>query len=136
MSDRLHRLLRWPLWSWRNLTVTVVVFLASLGLIGRASSALQVDPPPETQVASGVSATSSLPSATPRMLSPSGLPTTPSVHPEAAPSGTCELTAEAFVQAWVRTSLSADDWLAGMQPYAAEALLAQLALSDPSRVPE
>ena len=37
MSGELGRALRWPLWSWRNLTITAVLMLALLAVVGRAT---------------------------------------------------------------------------------------------------
>ncbi|HEY7721108.1 MAG TPA: hypothetical protein VIB11_04675, partial [Pedococcus sp.] len=37
MSGELGRVLRWPLWSWRNLTITAVALLALLAFVGRAT---------------------------------------------------------------------------------------------------
>ena len=37
MSTTLTRILRWPLWSWRNLTVTGAALLALLAVLGRAT---------------------------------------------------------------------------------------------------
>ena len=45
MADLVQRLLRWPLWSWRNLSITVAIGLISLAVIGRVSAMLRIDEP-------------------------------------------------------------------------------------------
>lgn len=143
MTELLQRLIRWPLWSWRNLTITAVIVLASLAGLGRVSTALQTSPrAPRPAVAP---ATTDTPTPTPAPPSPSvptpsavGLsstePDSQAVSP-GRPVHDCREAASAFTRAWARPNLPQAEWLAGLTPYAAGPLRAQLATSDPARVP-
>lgn len=55
--------------------------------------------------------------------------TLPSDAPDPLP------TATAFATAWVNANVSAEEWLAGLEPYATEELIAQLSGVDPVSVP-
>ncbi|WP_347354619.1 hypothetical protein [Intrasporangium sp.] len=140
MTDLITRLLRWPLWSWRNLTITAAVLLAALAGIGRIGAALQPDQAPSastqpaTVMPSAGPAASSPPSPAPA-TSTATPASTPTETVAAQPASDCARAAEAFLRAWARPTLAAPAWLAGLRPYAAASLLADLATTDPSRVP-
>jgi len=55
--------------------------------------------------------------------------TLPSGAPDPLP------TATAFATAWVNSDVSAEEWLAGLEPYATEELIAQLNGVDPVKRP-
>ncbi len=139
MSNRLHRLIEWPLWSWKHLTISVVVLLAALALVGKATNALSAKENP-TSVA--VPVATSTPPREQAPTSPSATTTTAPV-PQVSDSSTyaaavgapCQRIAASFMNAWVRSSLPTADWLSGMRPYASSALMTQLQGTDPARVP-
>lgn len=148
MPSRLHRLLEWPLWSWRHLSISVAALLVALALVGKATSYLE--PPSVRPVAApGVmtpsnSSTPKQPSdvATSAPTANRGSTTTasrgvPSGAPVVRPStgGSCEAVASAFMSNWVKTSLSPATWLDGLRPYAVPKLIDQLSRTDPSSVP-
>lgn len=131
------RALRWPLWSWRNLTITAVAVLVVMAALGRITAA------PQTSVAATV------PLATPGVSSPS-TPTVPatdppttSALPSTSPSDSTPsvdahspvASAAAFAAAWVHTTLGQATWLAGMRPWSTASLLASLKGTDPRQVP-
>ena len=135
MSDRPYRLVEWPLWSWRNLAISVTCLLLVVAVIGRVSSALGQSPTP-----TGASPATVLPSPSAASSSmtegPSATPSVP-VEDPGSPGvvGSCVDMATRFVTAWTRTDQPATTWLEGLRPWAAPAFLAQLERSDPGRVP-
>lgn len=130
------RALRWPLWSWRNLTITAVAVLVVMAALGRITA-------PQSSVAATV------PAATPGVSSPS----TPAVPATDSPSTTASqsvspgdstasvdprspvASAAAFAAAWVHTTAGQATWLAGMRPWSTASLLASLKGTDPRQVP-
>lgn len=140
MSSRLQRLIEWPLWSWRHLTVSVAALLVVLALVGKATNFLTPRSAPAPAAATPVAEQPS-----PSLVGPS---TTTTPMPRAATTGTgapastgdaknqpCQDVAAAFMNAWVRTGLPPAQWLAGMRRYAVPELIAQLSHTDPTRVP-
>lgn len=141
MSGELGRALRWPLWSWRNLGVTVVLTLALLAVVGRATdgqaSALPATTPTTlttTTVATGPArpAPTTAP-ATPTQTATYTKPMQPSAG--AAPAGSATAVAAAFVRAWSSKGTSKDGWHAAMKPWATPGLIRSLASTDPAQVP-
>lgn len=137
MSDRLQHMLRWPLWSWRNLTITTVGLLAVLAVIGRASTTFgspEATPTP-TSAASSTPApvVDPIPQApTPAATSSGGS----SSHTATGPvdGEGCEVTAERFARAWAEPE-AGRRWLPGVAPFATPALVEQLKSVDPAHVP-
>lgn len=136
MSDRLHRLLRWPLWSWRNLTVSALGLILLLAAVGRVSAALSPSPVGTTTTRSATTSTATTPSApTPVSSSPATRTTVATAQaPQTVANGSCEQTAADFLRAWARPTAK-QQWLPGMQPYATQELLDQLRTTDASSVP-
>lgn len=140
MTSRLQRLIEWPLWSWRHLSVSVAALLVVLALVGKTSSFLAPRPSPSPSAAASPVA----PQPSPSLV---GTPT-PAPTPKATAAGTgdpasagsvsnkpCEQVAAAFMNAWVRTGLPPAEWLEGMRPYARPELISSLSHTDPARVP-
>lgn len=137
MSGELGRALRWPLWSWRNLTITAVLMLALLAVVGRATDG-QASPRPAAAPAT-TSPSASIQGTTP--ASPSPRPTT-TTGSTSAPSASGPVTkqsatavASAFVRAWSSDGPSRDAWYAAMERWASPELLRSLASTDPAQVP-
>ena len=141
MGDGLQRLIQWPLWSWRRLTLTFAGLLLLLALVGRVSSAMGPAPEPAEGQVSMKPVASGTSSALPTSVELSAPVAVASVTTSTAPTagrrdgGSCALAATRFVEAWVQTSLPAPEWLTGMRATVTPSFLAQLATSDPSRVP-
>ena len=150
---RLDRALRWPLWCWRNLVVTLVVLLVLLGVAGRVSASLAPaggadggparpaavrDVPARTAPAAGGVPTTAVrpPSSGPRSPGPrSPGPEAPGRTAPAGPGQSVTRVAEAFARAWSRSSLRPSPWLSGVRPWVTPALASGLAETDPSRIP-
>ena len=144
---RLDRALRWPLWCWRNLAVTLVVLLVLLGAAGRVSASRT----PAGASAGGADQQPLRPAAArdvPEWTTPGtdGVPTTP-LRPApvrrtpagptapAGPGQSVTRVAEAFARAWSRSSLSPSPWLRGVRPWVTPTLAKGLSETDPSRIP-
>lgn len=138
MRDQWNNLLRWPLWSWRNLAITAVALLLVLFTMGRVIGPTKSTPP----VAHGPAATAtSTPSTTQDPKSPfSGAPTATDTTAPTAPStpvlhlSVTRLATE-FTQAWSASTRSQREWTHGIQAFVTPALAAGLAQTDPARVP-
>lgn len=135
-----NRAVRWPLWSWRNLTLTAAAALVLLALAGRLTSGVDASaaapaPPPSMSMATGPT----VPSTSPPPGTPTGAPTTlPSAARQAPPSadaGSPVQVAAAFVTAWATTTHGSGPWLAGMKPWATTSLVSSLTGTDPAQVP-
>lgn len=130
------RALRWPLWSWRNLTITAAVVLAVMATLGRLTAS------PRASTAAATTATAATATASPTVPA-TATPTTPaspSSAPGAAPTPPSDVhspvaSAAAFAAAWARTTLSGPAWLAGLKPWATASLLSSLDGTDPRQVP-
>lgn len=139
MSGELGRALRWPLWSWRNLTITAVLTLALLAVVGRATDGQASPRPAGARVTTSTSAStqgaipssSSLPTPRPTTMASTSAP--PASGPVTKQSATA--VASAFVRAWSSDGASRDAWHAGMEPWASPELLRALASTDPAQVP-
>ena len=81
MTDRLHRLLEWPLWSWKHLAITVAGVLVMVALVGKASSALSPEAAPGPTTADARSSMN-----TPSGLHTSAYPLVPRMSPSSRPA--------------------------------------------------
>jgi hypothetical protein len=136
----LSRLMRWPLWSWRNLSITAVGLLVLLAALGRASNTVGT-------VASQAPARSAMTATTPvtgpavpspsstTTTNPSATATTDQPTPTKTDAASPVSVATAFVTAWTHGSKAPSAWLAGMKPLATPALLESLTGTDPTQVP-
>lgn len=138
MSGELGRALRWPLWSWRNLTITAVLTLALLAVVGRATDG-QASPRPAAAPAT-TSPSASIQGTIPASSSPPAKPTTLAAStsapppPRAVTKQSATAVAGAFVRAWSSDG-SRDAWYAAMERWASPELLRSLASTDPAQVP-
>jgi len=132
--------LRWPLWSWRNLSITVAGVLLVLFGMGRLIEPAKITlsrprapgvtashtPSPSTTGPSGsASSPAPVPSTTPATSAVPVAPTNESVT----------RLATAFAQAWSSSGRSQQEWTGGIRPFVTPALAAGLAQTDPARVP-
>jgi hypothetical protein len=139
--------LRWPLWSWRNLSVTVAGVLLVLFGMGRV-----VEPAKITLSSPHVPGVTATPTLSPSLtadLSASASSPVPVPVPAPVPSTTSPTSAvpvppanrsvtrvaTAFAQAWSSSGRSQQEWTRGIQPFVTPALAAGLAQTDPARVP-
>jgi hypothetical protein len=156
--------LRWPLWSWRNLAVTTAVVLLLFYGMGRVVEPakitfLNAGNAPALAVATPSPLLPSGPSAAALSTSPDPTAPTPTRTTPTAPTGTSATTAApttksartvipgapskdsvtavalSFAQAWSSSARSQQEWALGIQPYVTPALGAGLAQTDPARVP-
>jgi len=139
VTDRLHRHIEWPLWSWKHLGATVAGILVLVALIGKAASALSPEADPTHTKVAGL----------PVVTSPSPLPTSPEATvPQPSPSsssgvaatspapiGPCEQVVARFAAEWATTSRPAAEWLTALKDKATPAFVTQLEKVDPARVP-
>jgi hypothetical protein len=104
---------RWPLWSWRNLAVTVIgaaLLVAGVGRLSEGGGSESVAAEPAaTDTADPASIASS---ASPRQSTASALPT-PSTTPVSPESP--EEIAVAFVRVWARPDAAVEEWQASCQ---------------------
>jgi len=132
--------LRWPLWSWRNLGITVAALLLVLYGLGRVIEPAKITlPPVSAPVATGGS---TLPASLPSESSTAPAPApataagmTPTSAASASGSESVTLVATGFAQAWSSSGRSQQEWTLGIQPFVTPALAAGLAQTDPARVP-
>jgi hypothetical protein len=135
--------LRWPLWSWRNLSASAVVVLLALFGIGRA-----IEPAGPTSPEDGVAVATSQPtvpapvpdepSSAGSSLSPTTAPgttLTASGAPQPAAGDSVTMLATAFATAWSSAGRSQAEWNAGIRPFVTAALATGLARTDPANVP-
>ncbi|NMM35225.1 MAG: hypothetical protein HHJ13_14765 [Phycicoccus sp.] len=143
MRGQASSVLRWPLWSWRNLSITAAALLLVLYGLGRV-----IGPAKITLTAGHVPLVTVGP--TPSEPSPSVSSSAPSSSGAATASGTTLPTsaasgaggsesvtrvATAFAKAWSSSGRSQQEWTRGIQPFVTPALAAGLAQTDPARVP-
>ena len=132
------RAVRWPLWSWRNLTVTAVLALVLLAALGRltngvgASAASAPRPPLTASVPTVPAATtaSSNPTTAESVTASPG-----STRPTKVSAGSPVAVATAFVTAWSTTTHGETPWLTGMKPWGTQSLISSLTGTDPAQVP-
>jgi hypothetical protein len=143
VKGQVGTLLRWPLWSWRNLSLTIAAVLLVLFGMGRI-----VEPAKVTFSRPHVSGVTATPTGSPSLTtdlsatapSPSLAPvpsaTSPtSAVPVAPTNESVTRLATAFAQAWSSSGRSQQEWTRGIQPFVTPALAAGLARTDPGRVP-
>jgi hypothetical protein len=154
--------LRWPLWSWRRLGVTVAAFVVVTTAASAAQGALSRPATSRTVAEQGaaivggagagatVAATrttmtpapssaavpaSVAPTATPSPSS-STLPTVSTTQPTPVqPTPVQAAAARRFVVAWARPALTVRAWYAALAPLSTPRLAALLKKTDPGRVP-
>jgi hypothetical protein len=138
--------LRWPLWSWRNLSVTAVAVLLLLYGMGRVIQPAKITLPKPTAIAG----TSRLTGQAPWPNEPSSVASSPSPTTESSASSTTSTTstsdggggkesvtklATAFATAWSSSSRSQAEWNKGIEPFVTSDLADGLAQTDPAHVP-
>ena len=143
MRGQASSVLQWPLWSWRNLSITAAALLLVLYGLGRV-----IGPAKITLTANHMPLVTAGP--TPSEPSPSVSSSAPSSPGAATASGTTLPTsavsgpggsesvtrvATAFAKAWSSSGRSQQEWTRGIQPFVTPALAAGLAQTDPARVP-
>ena len=139
-GSRIARAIRWPLWSWRNLTVTAIAALVLLATLGRLTDGLgsAVASPAHP---SPTQAGPTVPTPNPHTSTqtPTGSTTSPATSTTAAPSpaakGSPVQVATGFVTAWATTHGGEQAWLAGMKPWATDKLISSLKGTNPAQVP-
>lgn len=120
---------RWPLWSWRNLAVTLLVATTLVGALGRGSARGEptVEGAPATKMTPvssvGRSSSSDAPSASRPRPTPSS--------PRAAP----EDVAFAFIEAWARPGADVDSWRSECSSFATARFTRLLGESASASVP-
>lgn len=132
------RAVRWPLWSWRNLTVTAVLALVLLAALGRltnevGASAASAPRPPLTSPVPTVPAATTTPSDPTTAESVTASPG--STTPAKVTAGSPVAVATAFVTAWSTTTHGEASWLASMKRWGTPSLLSSLTGTDPAQVP-
>lgn len=132
MSSSVTRVLRWPLWSWRNLTVTGAAVLALLATVGRATDG-QPSGPLSSAPASTAAPKTTLTAAPTSEATPTthDAPSAPAVQSVARATE----VAVAFVTAWANDRQDADSWRVVMARWATPELLTALGGTDPEQVP-
>jgi len=159
MIARLEQWLRWPLWSWRNLTVSTIAVLVLFTAVGHlttgsgsgpdsrtrnlaatpaSTSPSATTPSSATSPASAAAPTSAAAaSATPTTSAPaagSATGTNPSSTPAPGADAPTRVALE-FATAWTRTTSAQTAWLAGLKPLVTAEYLTALSTVDPARVP-
>ncbi len=154
MIARFEQWLRWPLWSWRNLTVSTIAVLVLFTAVGRLTTGSGSGPDSRTRNVAATAASTS-PSATTPLSATSPVSATPTTSATAAgsatgtspiisPSSTPAPGADAqtptrvaldFTTAWTRTTSAQPAWLAGLKPLVTPEYMTALSTVDPARVP-
>ena len=122
---------RWPLWSWRNLVVTVVGAAVLVAGLGRVSGESEVVAPEARALevagtASGTPSPSPPPSAT-------SVPRAPSAT--RLPSESPEDVAVTFVGVWARPDAELEEWRASCQAISTPRFAATLDAASSATVP-
>jgi hypothetical protein len=139
----------WPLWSWRNLSVTAAAVLLVLFGVGRVVEPAKITlaapnmpgvtatSTPSPSLTTGWSASASASASSPvRVPAPVLRTTSPtSAAPVVHADESVTRMATAFAQAWSASGRSQQEWTRGIQPFVTPALAAGLAHTDPVRVP-
>lgn len=146
MIERLEQWIRWPLWSWRNLVVTVVAVLVLFTALGRlASGGPSASKGPASRAGAVVptgEATAATPSA-PLPLPRSTTAVSTTQGPTGAGTGTGRPIANAtavqvaveFTRGWTRTTVDQAAWLAALKPFVTGDYFSVLSTVEPARVP-
>lgn len=133
--------LRWPLWSWRNLSVTATVLLLVLYGLGRVVEPTKISLSKTHRPLVAASQASSQPvdpAPTASSPAPVAVPTTTPTTlpiPDTDQNDSVTRLATAFAKAWSSSTRSQQEWTRGIQPFVTPALAAGLAQTDPARVP-
>jgi hypothetical protein len=134
--------LRWPLWSWRNLVVTTAAVLVVFYGIGRVVEPGKATSPKARLIAATVTTPPTSSSAGSSAVGSSPVRTTVRRETSATSKGsaadeTSSLTrvATAFAKAWSSPGRSQAEWTHGIRPYVTPALATGLAQTDPAHVP-
>jgi len=143
MRGQASTILRWPLWSWRNLSFTAAALLLVLYGLGRVIEPAKITLTTNHSKLAGASPMPSPPSPSISSTDPSapaGAAVPGTTPPTSADSGaraseSVTRVATAFAQAWSSSSRSQQEWAHGIQPFVTPALAAGLAQTDPARVP-
>ena len=132
--------LRWPLWSWRNLSITVAGVLLVLFGMGRV-----IEPAKLTLATPHAPGVTAAHTPSPSTTGPSGSASSPAPVPSTTPATSAvpaaptnesvTRLATAFAQAWSSSGRSQQEWNGGIRPFVTPALAAGLAQTDPARVP-
>jgi len=143
MRSQASTILRWPLWSWRNLSITAAAILLVLYGMGRIIEPAKITLTTNHAPLAGANPmpsppAPSIPSADPS--SPAGATVPGTTPPTSVDSGvraseSVTRVATAFAQAWSSSSRSQQEWTRGIQPFVTPALAAGVAQTDPARVP-
>lgn len=142
MTGHASKILRWPLWSWRNLAVTTAAVLLVFYGMGRVIGPAKITPsavlvPAVTTGPTSLAPSPSESSTVASSTAPSTVPSTKSPSGVLSARGSESVTrvATAFAQAWSSSGRSQKEWTRGIQPFVTPALAAGLAQTDPARVP-
>jgi hypothetical protein len=134
--------LRWPLWSWRNLSVTTMVVLLVLYGMGRVIAPAKIPLPKLHPTAAAAGPTLPVPQeSSSAESSPS-----PTIGPDSTSSGSdssdqgggsesVTKLATAFAKAWSSSGRSQAEWNDGIRPLVTSDLAKGLAQTDPAHVP-
>ena len=143
MRGQASTIVRWPLWSWRNLSVTAAALLLLLFGMGRVIEPAKITlttthAPLVTVSPTPAAASPSVSSAAPSSPVPARVPG--AAQPTSAVSGasaneSVTRLATDFARAWSSSGRSQQEWTRGIQPFVTPALAAGLAQTDPARVP-
>ena len=132
------RAVRWPLWSWRNLTVTAVLALVLLAALGRLTNGVGASaaPAPRTSLTASVPTVPAAPATSSAPTTAGSVAASPSSTTPAKVSAESPVAvATAFVTAWSTTTHGEASWLAAMKPWGTPSLLSSLTGTDPAQVP-
>lgn len=122
---------RWPLWSWRNLAVTVLgaaVLVAGLGRVSGGSEVVKS----EAGALEAAGTASGTPSLSPP---PPAASATPKPSPTGVPSESPEDVAVAFVGVWARPDAEIGEWRASCQTISTPRFAATLDAVSSAAVP-
>ncbi len=139
MPDRLHRIIEWPLWSWKHFGASVAGVLILVALIGKASSALSPEAAPQGATP-GVVRTNTAQAGPPTSPEPAvtqmnSFSSPPVATTSPTPTGPCEELVARFAAAWVTTNRPTAEWLTALKNDVTPGFFAQLEKVDPTRVP-
>ena len=139
MRGQASSVLQWPLWSWRNLSITaaaLLLVLYGLGLVlGPAKITLTASHMPLVTAGPTPSEPSPSVSSSSGAATASGTTLPTSAASGAGGSESVTRVATAFAKAWSSSGRSQQEWTRGIQPFVTPALAAGLARTDPARVP-
>lgn len=138
MSTRRDEVLRWPLWSWRNFSVTTAAVLLLLAVLGRVVNATPTAEHHGSPTAMTPNPSTTSLTQTPRAPDVAATPNSPSDAPANAVTATdpaATHVATGFVRAWARPNLDQRTWRDGIQPFLAPSLARALSSTDPTQVP-